>query len=108
MSKILEAIEALGHNATHPKFLTAALTEIKDGIDDLKQRVEGLGHEATGETGAAVEALGARMDSLTTAVSGVGNLLTALTERVAVLESKPAAPVVPAVAVAPVVPPVVA
>jgi hypothetical protein len=29
MSKILEAIEALAHNATHPKFLTEALTEIK-------------------------------------------------------------------------------
>jgi hypothetical protein len=42
MSKILEAIEALAHNATHPKFLTEALTEIKGEFDALKERVEKL------------------------------------------------------------------
>jgi hypothetical protein len=50
MSKIMEAIEALATNATHPKFITAALKEIKTEFDDLKARLEKL------ESPAAVEA----------------------------------------------------
>jgi hypothetical protein len=107
MSKVLAAIEALAHNVTHPKFVSEALAELDAGLADVKARLEGLGHEATGETGEAVTALGSRLDSLTTAVSGVGELVTALTARVAALEAKasaPAAPVAPAPAPAPAVP----
>lgn len=103
MSKILAAIEALGENMTHPKFMSEALTEIKGEIDTLKERVEGLGHEATGETGAATAALGERIDSLTSAFGSVGTLVSGFASRLEALESRASAPAVP-----PVVPPVTA
>jgi len=84
MSKILEAIEALAHNATHPKFITAALTEIKDEFVDLKARVE-------------------KLESKTAEPEATRPALVTLTPAPAAVE--PAAPVAPA---APVVPPVTA
>ena len=42
MSKILAAIEALANNATHPKFITEALSEIHDEFEALKERVKKL------------------------------------------------------------------
>jgi phage shock protein A len=108
MSKILEAIKALTQNATHPKFLTEALSEIKTDLDALKERAEGLGHEATGETGAAVAALGERLDSLTSAFNSLGLTFGSITQRIEELEQKANAPVVQPAPAAPAVPPVTA
>jgi hypothetical protein len=80
MSKIMEAIEALATNATHPKFITAALKEIKTEFDDLKARLEKL------ESPAAVEAAPAP----------------------AAVEPAAPAPAAPVAPVAPAVPPVTA
>lgn len=113
MSKIVAAIEALAHNATHPKFITGALTEVKEEIDALKERVSAIGNDASGNTGEAVTALGSRLDSLTSAVSWLGSTVGALLPRIEALEAKAPAPA-PVAQVntettgAPVVPPVTA
>jgi hypothetical protein len=84
MNKILAAIEALASNATHPKFITEALHEIKEEFDALKERVEKL--EGKGAPAAVEPAAPAQ----------------------AAAPAEPAAPVAPAAPAAPAVPPVTA
>ncbi|WP_091794087.1 hypothetical protein [Burkholderia sp. WP9] len=107
MSKILEAIDALAHNATHPKILTAALTEIHEEFKAIKARIEGLqevkAHAAAAEDSAAAATRAAQSASVAAnqaaldAKAAVGDVL-----------NTPAAPIVPETVGAPVVPPVTA
>ncbi|PMS38450.1 hypothetical protein [Trinickia symbiotica] len=101
LEKIKTAVEHLRANLEHRGPLAEALEALGREVADIKAHVEGLGHEATGETGAAVKELSARLDSLTSAVSSIGSTLSsfssatasslsALGDRVAALEQKPA------------------
>jgi hypothetical protein len=105
LDKIKELVEQLGSNLEHRGALSDAMKAIGVEVTALKERVEGLAHEATGDTGAAVAALGERLDSLTSAVSSIGSRLdslgslvshdgtvTSLSERIAALEAKAIAP----------------
>lgn len=117
MSKILEAIDALAHNATHPKFMTEALHEIKGELDAIKLRIEGMDDikahaQAAGDAAGAAEraaqsasvaANQAALDAKT--ATETRPAIVALTLAPAAEVVDPVAPVVPA---APVVPPVTA
>ncbi|MEX3955899.1 hypothetical protein [Trinickia sp. EG282A] len=94
---IKETVEHLRSNLEHRAPLANALEAIGREIVEIKAHVEGLAHEATGETGAAVKALSDRLDSLTSAVSSIGSnvsslqsSVSALADRVAAIEQKPA------------------
>ncbi len=112
LEKIKELADKMRANIEHRGALAAVLEDIGAGLDEVKSRIEGLGHEATGETGAAVAALGDRLDSLTMAVNSIGSRLDSigsrldsmgslvlsdgtvksLSERLVALEAKQAAP----------------
>jgi hypothetical protein len=87
---IKAAEEKLSANLDPRPHLIAALKEIE-------KHLAGLGHEATGETGAAVADLESRLGSLTSAVSSLGSTVGAIMPRIEALEAKASAPAAPAV-----------
>lgn len=113
MSKILDAIKALGENATHPKFITEALKEIHDEFAAIKDRIDGMDEvkahaQAAGDAAAAAER--AAQSASVAANQAALDVKTATDSRPALVALTPAevAPMAPVVPAAPEVPAVTA
>jgi vacuolar-type H+-ATPase subunit E/Vma4 len=95
LNRIKEAVENMRANVDARLHVASALEEIGNVVAELKERVEGIAHEATGETGAAVTDLQSRLVSLTSAVSSLGSTVGALGSRLDAIEQKEQAPAAP-------------
>lgn len=82
LDRIRELTGKMRANIEHRGELAGVLEHIGGEVDALKTHVEGLAHEATGDTGAAVVALGERLDSLTAAFTALGAAVTARMDEV--------------------------
>lgn len=101
LEKIQEYLAHARANAATHLHAAEVIAALHGEVEALKERVEGLGHEATGETGAVVMDMQSGLASLTSAVSSIGARLDSigslvgtdgavksLGERLAALETK--------------------